>query len=91
MIIHLSPQLLIDLLTNYKDHLKFMKIKTIYKKTIKSYLIQYLTLFYFNKIIKMTLALILLSYLQILFLPGYLYCLYKKRFNLFQIISISIF
>ena len=39
----------------------------------------------------MTLALILLSYLQILFLPGYLYCLYKKKFDLFQIISISIF
>ena len=32
-----ESQLLIDLLTNYKDHLKFMKIKTIYKKTIKSY------------------------------------------------------
>ena len=39
----------------------------------------------------MTLALILISYLQVLFLPGYLYCLYKKRFNLFLIISISIF
>ncbi len=32
-----ESQLLIDLLTNYKDHLKFMKIKTIYKKKIKSY------------------------------------------------------
>lgn len=39
----------------------------------------------------MTLALILISYLQVLFLPGYLYCLYKKKFNLFLIISISIF
>ena len=32
-----ESQLLIDFLTNHKDHLKFMKIKTIYKKTIKSY------------------------------------------------------
>ena len=32
-----ESQLLIDLLTNYKDHLKFMKIKKIYKKKIKSY------------------------------------------------------
>ena len=88
-----ESQLLIDFLTNHKDHLKFMKIKTIYKKTIKSYFNQYLKLlFYFAKIIKMTLALILISYLQVLFLfPGYLYCLYKKKFNLFLIISISIF
>jgi hypothetical protein len=32
-----ESQLLIDLLTNHKEHLKFMKIKTIYKKKIKSY------------------------------------------------------
>ena len=38
-----ESQLLIDLLTNYKDHLKFMKIKTIYKKKLKVILIQYLT------------------------------------------------
>jgi len=32
-----ESHLLIDLLTNHKEHLKFMKIKTIYKKKIKSY------------------------------------------------------
>ena len=39
----------------------------------------------------MTVSFILLSYIQILLLPGFLYCSYKKRFDLFQIISISIF
>ena len=39
----------------------------------------------------MTVSFILLSYIQILLLPGLLYCSYKKRFDLFQIISISIF